>query len=822
MPFPSFMRARACPSAIARTQLAKHSLISAAIVLLISTAQAQSVSSRINIPSQPLSQALNSLALQTGARIVFASDLTDHKTAPAVTGEMSIEQALKELLSGSDLNAQIEGGDIVIRPQAAAASAAETNAHTPQLSAVVVVAPSEGTDSYTTSLSNSATKLNLSLKETPQSISVITHKRMQDQGMNEISQVLDQTTGVHFQNTNVVGSDSNPMYSRGFELQNYAVNGVPRSHRFGFKNDIADTAAFDRVEVVRGASGLLNGVGEPSGAVNMVRKAPTPHFQASVAAKYGSWDFYRAEADISGPMTESGGVRGRFVAAHQDNDTFMQRVNMKKDILYGIAETNLTPNTLVSAGFEYQKHRTTGASSLYSGAPIFFLDGTRTNFGPSTNLGIEGASTERNNKTLFASVEQFFDNAWTAKLDLEHSSRKYDITNAHARLATFVRPDSAGTVQKSNYYGEPTQNSVTLHANGPFALFGREHELVVGGSYYQMKEKGLNYNSLNAAIDTMEEFYNIIETGRYPMADIQPTGAGSTIYDKQSGLYSAARFRVTDAVSVIAGGRLSNWQTRTDRRSTAGVVTRGDTTKESWVFTPYAGIVVDLTDELAVYSSYTKIFQPSTRFDANGQLLDPAEGNNIEVGAKLALFDNQLNLSAAYYRTQKDNVPEYVPSADGSTNLGPTGQFVYEGVDGTKTTGFELEAAGRLTPDWQVSGGYSYTNPKDGAGKPRLTYIPRKTFKLFTSYRPSQLIEGLTVGANLRWQNRIHASNPFAYSQGSFAVMDLMAHYDINREWALTLNLNNLTNKRYYTNINASGWYGEPRSAFVNLRYTFK
>lgn len=757
----------------------------------------------LSIAAQPLGTALNALSAATGTPIGFSPALVSGKTAEAIQGSLTVRQAVDRLLVGSGLTAEQEGNGFVIKAASSAGDVAT-------LAPVLVKGVTEGTGSYTTNLTNTAAKFDLTLRETPQSVTVMTHKRMEDQGLDEISKVLDQTPGLYFNNTNTVGSDKNVIYSRGFELQNYQVNGIPRSNRFGFKNDIADTAVFDRVEVVRGASGLLNGVGEPSGAVNLVRKLPTRDFQASVAAKYGSWDFYRAEADMSGPLTESGNIRGRLVAAYQDNGTFMDRVKAEKKIFYGIVEADLTPNTILSAGIEYQDHDTTGGGPSNTGPRIFFSDGTLTNFGPSTNLAPDFAYTKRDNLTLFAGLEHYFDNDWKVRLDLEYGKRKYDINNAN--IGPSIAPDGTTDFFNTKWYGEPEQTTVALHANGPFQFFGRTHDLVLGGSYYRMEEENQTYTRHDGTVNA----FDIMRTGYYPEVPLSRTGAGSTTYDHQSGLYAATRLNPMDGVSVILGSRLSNWKTRTDRFNTAGVLTRGETIKESSVISPYAGIVVDVTDFMSVYASYTDIFQPSAFYDANGALLDPAEGTNLEAGVKMAFFEDRLNVSAAVYTTRKDNVPEWV-----CCGMGPTGQYMYEAVDGTKTNGFELEIAGELTPNWQIAAGYSYSKPVDANGDPRLTYIPRQTLKLFTSYQPRWLLEGLTVGANLRWQGAISTPSPFPYKQESFATLDLMSHYEFNRHLSATLNVNNVFDKRYYTNISGGGWFGEPRSAFVNLRYKF-
>lgn len=782
-------------------------------------AQAAKATHRFDIPAGPLATALNQVGATAGAGVLLSFDpaLVLNVRSPALQGEYSVEEALQRLLQGSGLMAQASGSGTFVLRKAAVPAPAD---NAPELPTVRVVGKTEGTGSYTTGLTNTATKLDLSLRETPQSVTVLTHKRMEDQGLSEVSQVLDQATGLYFNHANVVGSDGNPVYSRGFEVDNYQVNGVPRSDRYGFKNDVADTAVYDRVEVVRGASGLLNGVGEPSGAVNLVRKLPTREFQGHVSGKVGSWDFRRVEADLSGALTESGNVRGRMVGVRQDSGTFVDRVSMNKDVLYGVVEVDLAPNTILSAGMEYQRNETTGAGNLHSAAPIFFPNGSRTGFGYTTNLAADWSSTLRENLTLFAGLEHHFDNEWKIKLDVDQDRRDYRFTVGDVSLRNSAT-DDAGQFRGFRNEGAPRQSSLSLHATGPYQWFGRKHELVVGGSYYRFKERSNWYNEMQEPIATYPELFRIIQTGHYPQGDLSLTGEGRTLNDQQSGLYAATRINPADGISVIVGSRLSNWKTRSDRFDAAGVTTRGDTTRQSSVLTPYAGIVVDVSPSASLYGSYTDIFQPSSLYDANGRLLDPAEGKNLEGGIKMAFLDDRLNVSAAVYKTQKDGVPEYVPGPGGSVNRGPTGAYVYRGVDGTKTTGFELEASGQLSRLWQVAAGYSEAKPVDRDGDPRLTHIPRKQFKLFTSYQPRQWLEGLTLGANLRWQDAVSSRDPYPYAQGDLTTLDLMAHYEITRNLSATLNVNNVFDKRYHTNINVGAWYGEPRSAYVNLRYRF-
>lgn len=774
------------------------------------TASAREV--RFNVPAQELDSALTSIADQGGIRIFFTSAELRGLRTSGVSGAMTVEQALSQALTGTGFGWRYrEAGTVVIE------RAPQSSNSVIRLDPVRVEGVTEGTGSYTTGLTNTATRLNLSLRETPQSVTIVTRQRIEDQGTNELRDVVSQTIGLYMNETGPIGADTNPIYSRGFALENYQVDGVPQTTRAGYRGDVADMAIYDRVEVVRGASGLLSGVGEPSGVINMVRKLPTVDLQGYIVGKVGSWDHYRVEGDVSGPLAAGGRIRARAVGAYQDSGSFIDRLGLEKKILYGIAEADLGTSTLVSLGVEYQDIKTTGGGRY--GPPIYRVDGTPANLPRSTNTAAKWGYSLRENTTVFGSVEHHI-GRWRLDLDLEHASRDYDSVMP-ALLSTNLPLGGPDTLLTRRFVGHGEQSAARFHAVGPFALFGREHELVAGASYSYFHLKS---PSVRSPSTTVADIYEFIRTGDSPRGDVGFTGSGSESRDWQSGLYLATRLKPLEPLSIVLGGRLSNWKTRRDSYNASGVVTRGVATKEDWVFTPYAGVVLDLTKNLSLYGSYTDIFKPQTQRDANGDILAPAVGSNLEGGFKLAFYDDRLNISAAYYRTQKDNAAEYVPGPGGAANYGPTGDFVYVGLDGTKTTGFEIEVSGQITPRWQVSGGYSHANPRYPDGSRRYTEIPTDTFKLFSTYELGGPLEGLTLGGNLRWQSSM--DTPYAYPgiifrQGDFAIVDFVASYDITPKLKATLNVNNLFDKTYYTDIAFSGWYGAPRSAFLTLRFGF-
>ena len=250
----------------------------------------------------------------------YPASLTEGRSSPGLRGRHDVDSGLALLLSGTGLQA-VRGanGDYSLQPRGNGASLELSPV---SISGKAPGSTTEGTGEYTTYSSSSSTRLNLTPRETPQSITVMTRQRLDDQNLSTLTDTLEATPGI-IVTRDGLGAETDSYWSRGFAIQNYEIDGVPTNTRLD--NYSQSMAMYDRVEVVRGATGLISGMGNPSATINLIRKRPTSEAQASITGQAGTWDRYGGGVDVSGPLTDSGNVRGRLVADYKTESAWVDR-----------------------------------------------------------------------------------------------------------------------------------------------------------------------------------------------------------------------------------------------------------------------------------------------------------------------------------------------------------------------------------------------------------------------------------------------------------------------------------------------------------------
>ena len=708
---------------------------------------------------------------------------------------------------------------------AALAADAPANPEVATLSEIKVLgqqdkASTENTGSYTTREMATATRMGLSMRETPQSISVVTRQRMDDMGLNSLAEVLVQSTGVTVQEND---SERTNFSARGFSIGNYQIDGVAVNSG---SNALFDTAIYDRIEIVRGATGLVSGNGDPSATINMLHKRPGKEFSAAAGLTVGSWSKVRLEGDVSAPLNADGSIRGRVVVAGQNRHSHLDLYQERKLVGAVIVEADLTPDTLLTAGIDYQKNTPKGTS--WGTTPLFFSDGTLAHMPRSFNMAARWSSWERAFENKYVYLEHRFANDWKVKaaygrLDSSSNGKLFYGGSGYPN-----RDGSGLAVWSSAFPYDEKQDNFDLSANGTFPLFGRRHDLVLGANGWK-RVGSTNETQFEEPLPfatTIPDFRHW--TGDVPEPAMLRTGARDVATTKQSGAFIATRINVTDKLKVLAGARVSQWETYNDRYDTKGAfVKRSSAYKTDDVVTPYAGVVLDLSKSTSLYASYTDLFKPQNLKDKNNAFLDTITGSNVEAGVKSEFLDGAVNASFAAYEARQDNLGEEDPSVP-LTFLLPDGSRPYVSTGkGTKSRGYEAEVSGSPLAGWQLFGGFTHSTSKTGKGVLTNTIQPSNMLRVSTTYRLPGALKDLTVGGGVNWQNEIWTTATLPnktktrVSQGSYALANLMARYQISPKLSASLNINNLFDKTYFRRVGFynGGYYGEPRSVALNLRY---
>ncbi|ENO90472.1 TonB-dependent siderophore receptor [Thauera linaloolentis] len=777
------------------------------------TPAAQPAAQAFEIRPGPLGHSLATFATRAGVALSFDPALTDGLQSPGLQGTHTTGEALARLLAGSGLEAILRAdGSYTLRHRGAGDTA---------LAPVTVTAAAErsgiteGSGSYTTRSTAAATGLDLSPRETPQSVSVVTRQRIDDQGLQDLGNILLNTTGVSAQQ---LDSERTVFAARGFAMSDLQYDGISTYYKsnYAIGESELDSILYDRIEVVRGATGLLAGSGEPSASANLVRKhADSKTFKGEATLGLGSWNNRRGTLDVSTPLTQDGRIRSRIVAAHEDKDAFFDRYERQRSTFYGVVDADLTPATTLSVGASYQHNDAQGLT--YGGVPSWYSDGTPARFSRSFTVAPKWNREESKVRNAFVNLDHQFDNGWKAQLRLMRS--KSTVDNQRLFVWGFPDPESnliADEPSIGRFPGYRKQSSIDARLSGPFTLAGREHEAIVGVAHidhryaFDWVGPSTAWNSPLA----IHDFGSVAE----PKWDYSTRELSERNHTRQTAAYGALRLSLADPLKLIVGGRY----TRYDREG-AGWASSGEYDYNAEKFVPYAGLVVDLNATYSVYGSYTSIFNYQDYRDRSGAWLDPVTGKAYETGIKGAFLGGRLNASLALFRIEQDNLAQ----EDAGHLIPGTDSTAYYGAQGAVSKGFEAELSGELKPGWQVALGISHFSAKDASDKDVNTSHPRTLLRLFTTYRLPGEWHRLTLGGGVNWQSRVYydkvGPNGERQQQDAYALASLMASYDFSPALSLQMNVNNVFDKQYQRAVN---WYGQtiwgtPREFLATLRYKF-
>ncbi|MCO2820638.1 TonB-dependent siderophore receptor [Pseudomonas aeruginosa] len=650
-------------------------------------------------------------------------------------------------------------------------------------------------------------KVPLKPRELPQSASVIDHERLEQQNLFSLDEAMQQATGVTVQPFQLL---TTAYYVRGFKVDSFELDGVP-ALLGNTASSPQDMAIYERVEILRGSNGLLHGTGNPAATVNLVRKRPQREFAASTPLSAGRWDRYRAEVDVGGPLSASGNVRGRAVAAYEDRDYFYDVADQGTRLLYGVTEFDLSPDTLLTVGAQYQH---IDSITNMAGVPMA-KDGSNLGLSRDTYLDVDWDRFKWDTYRAFGSLEQQLGGGWKGKVSAEYQEADSRLRYAGSFGAIDPQTGDGGQLMGAAYKFKSIQRSLDANLNGPVRLFGLTHELLGGVTYAQGETRQDTARFLNLP-NTPVNVYRWDPHG-VPRPQIGQYTSPGTTTTTQKGLYALGRIKLAEPLTLVVGGRESWWDQDTP-------ATRF---KPGRQFTPYGGLIWDFARDWSWYVSYAEVYQPQAdRQTWNSEPLSPVEGKTYETGIKGELADGRLNLSLAAFRIDLENNPQEDPDHPGP----PNNPFYISGGK-VRSQGFELEGTGYLTPYWSLSAGYTYTSTEylkdsqNDSGTRYSTFTPRHLLRLWSNYDLPWQDRRWSVGGGLQAQSDYSVDyRGVSMRQGGYALVNMRLGYKIDEHWTAAVNVNNLFDRTYYQSLSNPNWnnrYGEPRSFNVSLRGAF-
>lgn len=801
--------------------------LSAALVLTyISQANAAPVT--VDIPAQPLANALRELGNQTNLQILYPSEAVSGLRSTPVKGQLEPGDALKELVRGTGVRYQIDGNTVTLIGDSSGDGA--INLGVTPVNAIAFTQSTENSNSYTSNVTAVGSKVATSIKEVPHAVSVITRKQIEDRNLTSLTDVMSKMTGVSVQKAGIsqaaMGGESN-FFSRGFAVSNTTIDGgAPLTSSiagFGSLSQL-DMAQYDHVEFLRGVDGLYSSTGDPGGTINLVRKRALRENQVTFAASAGSWDNYRSEFDVTGPLVDSGAIRGRLGMAYQDSKAFYDYGSKENSLTYGSLEFDLSPDTILSVGGSYQD---------LDGVPAFgglprYTNGNDLELPRHTALTANWNTVREKTTQMYTKLEHNFSPDWALITDVSY----VDINRDSSGLYSFGGVDQAtGTGPTWNTFpntGGSVRKTFNTYLKGGFDAFDLRHDVLAGIDYTH------SVGSVTQHIGTQQGLPVDLSGKTPPQKPSSVLNKRQDVPEIRKSAYGMVRLSLTEEMKFILGGRLADFSAQNRQKFYGtGTVSNSETARETGVFTPYAGLTYDLTDEWTAYTSYAETFTPQTgNTDIFGAQLEPTTSKSYEIGLKGQLYDGRMNTSLAVYRIEQKNAAAYDPAANPVPGA-PGDTCCYFSRGEVTSQGFDAEISGEVVTGLQLMAGYTYNHSREqGAGESRDSYVgltPKHLLKVWGTYQLPGELEDWKVGLGATSQsatskNGFVGDDAYQFEESGYTFWSAALDYKIDENWSATVNANNIFDKKYYTTIGTTDYnnfYGDPRNFMLTIRSKF-
>lgn len=625
-------------------------------------------------------------------------------------------------------------------------------------------------------------KLPQAPRDVPQSLTIIPEQLMQDRGNATLQQALQNAVGITF------AAGEGGRIGDNFSLRGFSINGD--LYLDGLR-DVAqytrDVFNLEQVDVLRGAASMLFGRGSTGGVVNQVSKQPFLVDRYEGAFTYGSYDYKRATIDGNKVVAPDAAMR--LSAMWHDADSF--RGEGPQYSRWGVAPAfrwGIGTQTEVALSYYYLNVDNVPDFGVpfFQGRP---LDVPVDRFYGFANGAYEKYETGIATGSL---TYRFTPTTWVRTV-LRAGDYKRDLWSSVPRLAgnpAVITDNTLINRQRQARGGDESNLISQTDFVSNFTAGGMRHLVLAGVELARENAERWNYAPTGTIPPVRVGFpdpYPVLPAGFFNQVRTgQVNFKAGTV-----GLYGQDMIEFVPGWTLLLGLRWDQLDADYDRAAPLGPLSRLDR-----VWSYRTGLIWQPTEQQSYYLAYGTAFNPSAELyslDERGSNTPPEQSRNMEIGAKWDLFENNLSLRTAIYRTEKTN--------ERNTDPLVSDQFLLSGR--RHTDGIELEGAGRLTPQWQIYGGVGWMkavidesiNPNE-VGKWPL-YTPPYTANLWTTY---QLPYGWRIGGGLYASGGRYGQNANTTYAPGYTRWDALVAYE-QRDYAVRINLFNLFDTRYYETV---------------------
>ena len=767
---------------------------------------------RFDIAAKPLPQALSDFSRVTGISVVYTDEAPYGVTAPAISGQMSAEQAMQRLLSGSAMTfRQTDGHTLVLEPMP---SAGVLN-----LGATTITSVQDASLSYQPPATTSIARSSATLQEIPQTINVVAAQVLRDQAPRNLDDALANVSGITQGNTlgNTLGSTQDSVMTRGFgDNRNGSImrDGMPIVQGRGLN------ASVDRVEVLKGPASLLYGIQDPGGVVNMVSKQPQVQAYNALTARGSSYGAGKngsgASLDSTGALGESG-LAYRLVLDHEDED-YWRNFGTHRESLIAPSLAWYGDSTTLKFAYEHREF----LSPFDRGTAIDPLTNHPLDIPAQRRLDEPFNHMEGRSDLYRVEADHQLNDNWSAHFGYSWNRETYDASQVRI---TAIDP-AKGTLTR-NMDGTQgalsTDRFTTVSLQGQVELAGMQHDLVLGvdDEYRKIYRADLiRQKSQAPSFSYLDPVYGREVAG----TTVSAADSAQTDLLRSDSVFLQDSIHLNEQWILVAGGRFQEYDQYAGKGRPFKANT--DTNGQKWV--PRAGLVYRYSDSLSFYGSYTESFKPNSTIaplSGSSTVLDgsvaPEEAKSWELGAKLVL-PGLITGNIALFDIKKRNV--LVANAEGPVTI-------YSAAGEVRSRGLEMDLSGQLSERWSLIGSYAYTDAEvtedpTYQGK-KLQNVARNSGSLSAVYDFGSLIGGdqLRVGAGARYVGERAGNAVNDFDLPGYTVADAFATYDTRldgQKVKFQLNVKNLFDRTYYTSAASRFFVSMGDSRQVSLSSTLE